>query len=146
MPANTGAANSSKREDKTMTQKFTISARRGDQFLGDDETHVGTYAGKLLTQAEADEAIADLLASQPEGWDDVGYTADATAETSSAPRLKSITPVQRVGGQGGWDVRIRLQDGVEQLLDGSYPYTLAQAEQAARNAERDAARHGPACL
>jgi len=57
--------------------KFTISARRGDQFIGDDETHVGTYAGKLLTQAEADEAIADLLASQPEGWDDVGYTADA---------------------------------------------------------------------
>lgn len=60
-----------------MTQKFTISARNADRFLGDDEAHVGEYAGKNLTRAEADEAIAYLNSSRPDGHEDVVYTADA---------------------------------------------------------------------
>lgn len=59
--------------------------------------------------------------------------------------IKSITPVQKrqikgggfklavSGGQGGWDVRIRYQDGQERLLCGDFPYTLAQAGSAAGN-------------
>ncbi len=67
-----------------MTQKFTISARRGDQFVGDDETHVGTYAGKFLTRTEADEAIAYLDGSRPDGHEDVVYVANETEEPAES--------------------------------------------------------------
>lgn len=62
--------------------------------------------------------------------------------------IKSITPVQLRqikgggfkqvvrGGQGGWDVRVRFDDGSEELLVGSFPCTLAQAGEAAQNAHR----------
>jgi hypothetical protein len=63
--------------------------------------------------------------------------------------IKSITPVQKrqikgggfklvtTGGQGGWDVRIRREDGSESLLSGNFPYTLAQAGSAAESAQRE---------
>lgn len=63
--------------------------------------------------------------------------------------VKSIAPVQRrqvsggdfklvtSGGQGGWDVRIRFIDGSEELLDGCFPYTMAQAGAASQNSGRD---------
>lgn len=66
--------------------------------------------------------------------------------------IKSITPVQLrqikgggfkqvvSGGQGGWDVRIRFEDGSEELLSGGFPYTLAQAGAAAQNVRRDRAQ------
>lgn len=53
-----------------------ICAYKGDQYLGCDETHVGRFAGLILTPAEAAEAIAELLASQPDGWHDVSYRHD----------------------------------------------------------------------
>lgn len=45
-------------------------------------------------------------------------------------KIKSITPVRK---NALWDVRIRYSDNSEKLLSGNYPYTLAQAETAARN-------------
>ena len=53
-----------------------ISAYRCDQYLGCDEAHVGRLAGVILTPAEATEAIAELLADQPDGWHDVRYRYD----------------------------------------------------------------------
>ena len=64
-------------------------------------------------------------------------------------KIKSVAPVQKrqvkngefklvtSGGQGGWDVRIRYENGEEQLLVGSFPYTLAQAGAAAESARRE---------
>ena len=78
MPAHTGAAISSNSEDTTMTQKFTISARTADRYLGDDEAHVGEYAGKLLTFAEACDAIVHLNRSRPDGHENVVYVANET--------------------------------------------------------------------
>lgn len=64
-------------------------------------------------------------------------------------KIKSITPVQLCqikgggfkqvvsGGQGGLDVRIRMDDGSEKLLSGDFPYTLAQAGAAAEAARHD---------
>ena len=58
--------------------------------------------------------------------------------------VKSIVPVQVAGK--GWDVRCRLKGGAEALLNGSAPWTLAQAEVAAQNARRDVARHGVSAI
>jgi hypothetical protein len=74
--------------------------------------------------------------------------------TTTTATVKSIDPVRKRlkdgewcakgGGDcvGGWDVRIRLNDGTETLLcEGTAPYTLAQAQTAADSARRDEARH-----
>ena len=53
-----------------------ISAYKNGQYLGCDETHVGRFAWLILTPNEAAEAIAELLASQPDGWQDVEYRYD----------------------------------------------------------------------
>lgn len=63
--------------------------------------------------------------------------------TTENKSIKSAIPVQRRGdrwvtekGQGLWDVRVRYTDGTERLVcDGKAPYTLAQAQMAARNAD-----------
>jgi hypothetical protein len=68
-------------------------------------------------------------------------------ETIMTTTIKSVTPVQRkqtkgglykwvtMGGKGGWDVRVRFDDGTERLLcNGDAPYTLHQAQATAAQA------------
>ena len=117
-----------------MTQKFTISARNADRFLGDDEAHVGEYAGKTLTRAEADKAIAYLNVSRPDGHEDVVYVADEVAEsgaiaigfvneTGRAEIARFLADHHKLGAQrfGRAEIAAWAADAEQALAEGNSP-------------------------